>query len=457
MTDNNETNPQRVEAEAQVSWLAQLLERAKATDHEMQQLVQASNRALAAVQSAQGTAERAQQSAESGAEKVKHALSVAEGAQQAATASRDAAVQAKASAESSSASAAEVLSALTALKTTAAEHHAAVVAAKDAAAQACLKASESQKATETARDTAETAQEATTAASNETEAARDSAKASLEDTLATQVKADAARNAIAAIEIAAKKTVEDLTTALTAAEKQRDGADAARKAALEFRVAAELEANQAAEAHNLSTTAGLAGAFNLKAQGTKGRERFWGIALVASLIAVAAIGWTRYSDLKELLQSKPDTWTIAAQFLLTIFGVGAPVWLAWMSTRMISKNFALTEDYAYKASLAQAYVGFRKEAKGLDPLLEQRLFAAAITQLDANPVRFLDASHPGSPLQDLLQQPFMRDLLQDPSVKQKFVEWLKSRFNAKLSVPDSASANVTPISAATSAQKAGEG
>ena len=124
---------------------------------------------------------------------------------------------------------------------------------------------------------------------------------------------------------------------------------------------------------------------------------------------------------------------IVSSVLVGVFGLAAPVWLAWMSTRMISSNFAVTEDYAYKASLAQSYVGFRDEAKGLDPLLEQRLFAAAITQLDANPVRFINSEHPGSPLQDLLQQPFMNKLMEDDSLKQKLIDWLKDRFGAKLS------------------------
>jgi hypothetical protein len=66
-------------------------------------------------------------------------------------------------------------------------------------------------------------------------------------------------------------------------------------------------------------------------------------------------------------------------------------------------------------------------------IFEQRLFAAAITQLDANPVRFLNSEHPGSPLQDLLQQPFMRDIMKDDSFKQHLVDWFKQKFGNQLS------------------------
>lgn len=191
------------------------------------------------------------------------------------------------------------------------------------------------------------------------------------------------------------------------------------------------EAEQAAKAHNLSTTAGLAGSFNQKAIAAKERETFWGWMLAISLVAAGTIGYMRYEKLSLFLDSKHEPYELMANLFLAVLGVSAPLWLAWMSTRMISKNFAITEDYAYKASLAQAYVGFKKEALGLDALFEQRLFAAAVTQLDANPVRFVHDSHPGSPLQDLLQQPFMQDMMKTDSIRAQLLEWLKSRFQIK--------------------------
>ncbi len=246
--------------------------------------------------------------------------------------------------------------------------------------------------------------------------------------------------------------------ALTTAEQAASKADASARTAADSQILAKSEADnaqaeavRAARAHNLSTTAGLAGAFNEKAIAAAGRERVWALALLLALTAAVGIGWFRYADLLLLLQSKPDPNVLLSNVVLTLFGVGAPVWLAWVSTRMISQNMALAEDYAYKAALAKAYVGFREEAKALgDPIFEQRLFAAAITQLDANPVRLLSASHPGSPLQDLLQQPFIQDALRDETFKQKMIDWLRATFRSRTSAP-------MPSSVATSTPKASLG
>jgi hypothetical protein len=199
-------------------------------------------------------------------------------------------------------------------------------------------------------------------------------------------------------------------------------------------------------AHNLSTTVGLAGAFNVKAKSAKSREYIWIVTLVGALATAFMIGAARYADLTAMLDRKPAVEALVTFGLVSAFGLAPFIWLAWMATRMIGKNFALTEDYSYKAALAQAYVGFRDEAKELDPIFLQRLFAAAVTQLDANPVRFVHADHPGSPLQDLLQQPFFTELLKSDSFRQQLVEWLKRRFDWNISTvpkPESASPSAT--------------
>jgi hypothetical protein len=92
----------------------------------------------------------------------------------------------------------------------------------------------------------------------------------------------------------------------------------------------------------------------------------------------------------------------------------------------------LTEDYAYKASLAKAYQSFRDQARELDPEFSARLFSSALTHLDQSPVRFLDVAVPGSPLQELLQQPFMRELMESqPTFKQSLVAWLTGMTSRK--------------------------
>lgn len=261
------------------------------------------------------------------------------------------------------------------------------------------------------------------------EAAAQAVKKDLTETEKAAAEVLASKNAVTAN----LQDVDQLKEQAIALERE---INVSAKSAADAGNLAQAEAKRAQEAHNLSTTAGLAGAFNEKARDSANRGRLWSAILLTSLGAAATIGWWRYSSLTEFIATKPDPGPLAAEVVLALFGVGAPIWLAWVATRMVSKSFALTEDYAYKAALAKAYVGFREQAKQLgDPIFEQRLFAAAVTQLDANPVRLLDASHPGSPLQDLLQQPFIQKALDDASFKKALVEWINSRFKAKLPVP----------------------
>jgi chemotaxis protein histidine kinase CheA len=323
------------------------------------------------------------------------------------------------------------------------------------ASNAASEAAEARTEAQASRDEASRAKLAAESASTSADAAQKKALEANAAASGARTASDADRMktaeslaSVLTLATRAGKTVEEAGQFAIATQKAKDDAESALGDAKTASAHASAEAKKATDAHNLSTTAGLAGAFNEKALATKSRERFWGLALIVSLATAAAIGWVRYTDLAEFLKSKPDLSVLAANVVLALLGVGAPVWLAWMSTRMISKNFALTEDYAYKASLAKAYVGFREQARGLDPIFEQRLFAAAITQLDANPVRFLSSAHPGSPLQDLLQQPFMQEALTDGNFKQRLIEWLKATFRAKVSQAPTAPTAVPRIAQA---------
>jgi chemotaxis protein histidine kinase CheA len=309
---------------------------------------------------------------------------------------------------------------------------------REAAALAAASASESRDAALESKTLAKSANEGTEA---ELQKAALASTASGEAGLAagkSRLEADSARDEALVLLDDVKKSNKAVGGLLASIEKSRADADGSVMAAAAAASTAAEESKRAAEAHNLSTTAGLAGAFNERAVGAAGRERFWAVTLVIALVAALVIGLARYSDLASMVNSKPETGILVIHFLLSLFGVAAPVWLAWMSTRMIARNFAIREDYAYKAAIAKAYVGFREQARGLDPILEQRLFAAAITQLDANPVRFIDSAHPGSPLQDLLQQPFMQEALRQEAAKQQLLDWLKTRFKFKLPNPPEA-------------------
>jgi len=105
------------------------------------------------------------------------------------------------------------------------------------------------------------------------------------------------------------------------------------------------------------------------------------------------------------------------------------IWGAWICTKMITKYFNLAGDYSYKAAISKGYIGFKEQTKGLDTIFQERLLAAAITQLDANPLRLIESSgQPGSPIQDLLQQPFMQDALENDNFKKSVTDWLITKF-----------------------------
>lgn len=322
---------------------------------------------------------------------------------------RNAAEAAKAAAETGQAQVTMIAADLNTIRAT-------VEAERDKVAQAGASAVAALSLAEAERDKA-------TGASAAAVAARDSILLEQQKVLQTSANVTAASNLV-------ETEKEKVGNSRTDVELQLAEAERFALAAKEAAARAAEESLGAASAHNLSTTAGLAGAFNTKARQNRWREIIWGLVLAASLVTAGVIGYFRFRDISAIIATTPETPALLAELILAIFGVSAPVWMAWVATRMLSKNLALTEDYAYKASLAQAYVGFRDQARDLDPVLEQRLFAAAVTQLDANPVRLLDGRHPGSPLQDLLQQPFMIEALKDPRAKEGLLKWFKERFKS---------------------------
>lgn len=107
-------------------------------------------------------------------------------------------------------------------------------------------------------------------------------------------------------------------------------------------------------------------------------------------------GWR--SNLASIVQ-----WSaVWINVLLTMLSVSAPVWLGWVATKQIAQRFRLAEDYAYKASISNAYEGYRREAVNLDASFQTRLFDSALTRLDETPGRLVEAGSHGSPLHELL-------------------------------------------------------
>ena len=112
---------------------------------------------------------------------------------------------------------------------------------------------------------------------------------------------------------------------------------------------------------------------------------------------------------------------------LSIVSVSAPIWIAWLATKQITKRFQLSEDYAFKASVAKAYEGYRKEAARIDVALEARLFSSALTRLEEAPLRLIDHDSYGSPWHELVASSgFQKAISTIPELKNTFVDIFKT-------------------------------
>jgi len=102
---------------------------------------------------------------------------------------------------------------------------------------------------------------------------------------------------------------------------------------------------------------------------------------------------------------------VFAHAFLAFASLGAPLWFAWISTKQIGQRFKLAEDYGYKASVAKAYEGYRKEAARIDKNLEARLFESALSRVEEAPLRLVENTSHGSPWHELASSSAFKDAL----------------------------------------------
>lgn len=160
---------------------------------------------------------------------------------------------------------------------------------------------------------------------------------------------------------------------------------------------------QCEAAYHITTTKGLAGAFDQRASSLAWSMRGWVVGLAVALVAGSWIGGARLSTLASVLTEDTPNWPlIVSNVVLSILGVCAPLWFAWLATKQIGQRFRLSEDYAFKSSVAKAYEGYRKEAAVLDPEFQATLFRSALTRLDEAPLRLVESEHHGSPWAEML-------------------------------------------------------
>jgi len=183
------------------------------------------------------------------------------------------------------------------------------------------------------------------------------------------------------------------------------------------------------EAYRITTTKGLAAAFDEKAKKLAWSMWVWVFGLISSLAGGAYFGSYRVGVLsKTLVEHAGNTPLAVMQIIVAVFSVGAPLWFAWIATKQIGQRFRLSEDYAFKASVSKAYEGYRKEANRLDNKFESRLFDSALQRLDEAPLRLVESETHGSPWHELINsKSFQKALNKVPNIGDRIDEYLKKR------------------------------
>jgi hypothetical protein len=243
-----------------------------------------------------------------------------------------------------------------------------------------------------------------------------------EDRDALSGKIENINNAHAAAE-ALPTTLSDLETAKAAFSESIETVNSGKKAIEDSRTSIqEIHANIALlsadatkqmsnidAAYSAATTQGLGRAFAEKAETLSSQTKNLGYALVATLIAGASLSCFQIQFSHELIRQPNVTMDkIWMNALLTFLSVAGPIWLAWLLTKQIGQRFRLAEDYGYKASIAKAYEGYRREASTIDPELAKRLFTLALDRLQEQPLRLVEKDNHGSPFQDMLGSMFSK-------------------------------------------------
>lgn len=148
---------------------------------------------------------------------------------------------------------------------------------------------------------------------------------------------------------------------------------------------------------------GLAGAFATQAQKVSGERLMWVAAFCAS------IGWLIFVAY-SIISGTPGNGAPAfdPNSLLRGFPFAAPaIWLGWFSARQIGILARIQQDYAYKASTAVAFEGYKKEvASANDQALSKQLLETAVTNFGENPVRLYEkkGDDHGHPIEALVEK-----------------------------------------------------
>lgn len=158
--------------------------------------------------------------------------------------------------------------------------------------------------------------------------------------------------------------------------------------------------------HSAATRQGLGKSFQERADSLKFSTYVLMFILAGILFIVGWISHNRINYVEKLLTlPNLSLQIIWANVVLTGIGVAAPIWFAWLLTRQISQRFRLAEDYGFKASVAKAYEGYRRETQEVgDAELQKRLLSIALDRVQEPPLNHIEREESSSPVHDLLSR-----------------------------------------------------
>ncbi len=163
----------------------------------------------------------------------------------------------------------------------------------------------------------------------------------------------------------------------------------------------------------------LAGAFAAQAEKAGGERWKW---VIAFGVSIAWMIFVAYFVISEAPGNDPPSFD--PNSLLRGLPFAAPaIWFGWFSARQIGMLARIQQDYAYKASTAVAFEGYKKEvASSNDGALSKQLLETAISNFGDNPVRFYEnkSDNHGHPIEALVEK------IQDPETRNFVVEILKA-------------------------------
>ena len=214
-----------------------------------------------------------------------------------------------------------------------------------------------------------------------------------------------------------EKIKDEMIVLKSSAEKYCSQTSVSSERASEFAEKASNLADKCDDAVQITTTQGLSAGFDQKANELKKSIWIWIIGLLIALVAGAVIGAQRVDAFTAVLSTELTAGQAILHTIMSVFSIGGPLWLAWISTQQINQRFKLAEDYSYKATVAKAFTGFKKFAERFDTATEERLFNSTLDRLDEMPLRLIEGKDYNSPWHEFTDsEAFKKAIMMVPSL-----------------------------------------